>query len=101
MLRGALLAGLVSVTFFAAVSRAEDDKNKCTIAKGESDVAKACQAGGIKRAKMVMKAMQKKAKEKGMKVECDDCHKDESSGDWTLTKEGEEKFKKMAALAKE
>jgi hypothetical protein len=35
-----------------------------------------------------------------MKVECDDCHKDESAGNWTLNKDAEDKFKKLAALQK-
>ena len=75
---GALFACAIS---FAA--SAADDPNKCTIAvKGESDVKKGCDAGGIKRAKAVMKAQVKLAKDKGMKLECDDCHKDESNGNW-------------------
>jgi hypothetical protein len=95
---GALFAGLLSIGWLAT-SHAADDK--CTIAtKGESEVAKACKAGGIKRAKATMKNMQKVGKEKGMKVECDDCHKDESAGNWTLNKDAEEKFKKLAALTK-
>jgi hypothetical protein len=35
-----------------------------------------------------------------MKVECDDCHKDESAGNWTLNKDAEDKFKKMLDLTK-
>jgi hypothetical protein len=88
----ALLVGLASTR-----ARAEDDKNKCTIAiNDDSDVDKACKAGGIKRAKATMKAMQKASKEKGgVKHECNDCHKDESAGDWSATKDSEEKWKKM------
>jgi hypothetical protein len=97
----ALFAALLSATWLTATSRAADDKNKCTIAvKNDNAVVKACKEGGIKRAKSTMKAMQKVAKEKGMKVECDDCHKDEAAGDWTLTKDAEDKFKKMAELTK-
>jgi hypothetical protein len=98
LLSASLLAGLVTVTLFSATGRAAAD-DKCTIAvKGDSDVAKACKDGGIKRAKATMKAMQKLGKEKGLKFECDDCHKDESAGNWTLNKDAEEKFKKLAAV---
>src|SRR4051812_48461628 len=84
---GALLTGLCAVTLFSATSRADD--NKCTIAtKGDSDVAKACKEGGIKRAKATMKAMQKAAKDKGMKTECDGCHKSPDSSNWTLKRAG-------------
>jgi hypothetical protein len=93
----ALAAGLLAVTLFAATSQAGD--NDCTIAKkGDNDVVKACKEGGIKKAKAVMKAMQKAAKEKGMKKDCDDCHKDEANGNWALNKNAEEDFKKMLAL---
>ena len=99
LLSASLLAGLVTVTLFTATGRAADDK--CTIAtKGDSAVKKACDEGGIKRAKATMKAMQKLGKEKGLKFECDDCHKDESAGNWTLNKDAEEKFKKLAAVQK-
>ena len=92
-----LLAGLLTLTLFTATSRADD--NACTIAiKGEENaVTKACKEGGIKKAKSVMKAMQKKGKDKGLKFECDDCHKDEAAGNWSLNKDAEEKFKKLLA----
>jgi redox-regulated HSP33 family molecular chaperone len=96
LLSASLLAGLVTITLFSATSHADD---KCTIAvKGDSPVAKACkEANGIKRAKATMKAMQKVGKDKGLKFECDDCHKDESAGNWSLNKDAEEKFKKLLA----
>ena len=95
---GALFAGLLSVTWLSGTSRADD---KCTIAtKGDNPVVKACQEGGIKKAKAEMKSLQKAAKEKGMKVECDDCHKDESANNWTLNKDAQDKFKKMLDLVK-
>ena len=96
---GALFAGMLSIGWLASTSHAADDK--CTIAtKGDNDVVKACKAGGIKRAKATMKQMQKAGKEKGMKVECDDCHKDEAAGNWTLNKDAEDKFKKLLAAQK-
>jgi hypothetical protein len=92
---GPLLTGLLTLTLFTATSRADD---KCTIAtKDDNAVTKACKEGGIKSAKKVMKAMQKKGKDKGLKFECDDCHKDEAAGNWTLNKDAEEKFKKLLA----
>jgi hypothetical protein len=97
---GALFAGLLSLTFMTASSRAADD-NKCTIAvKGDNAVVKACKEGGIKKAKAAMKELQKSAKAKGMKAECDDCHKDESAGNWALKPDAEDKFKKMLDLTK-
>ena len=103
LLCGALLSGALSLALLPTNAVGQDaDKNKCTISiKGDNQVVKACAAGGLKRAKATMKAMQKAAKEKGLKHECDDCHKDESAGDWTITKDGEEKFKKMLAVLAE
>jgi hypothetical protein len=96
---GAMFAGLLSLTWLTASSRADD--NKCTIAtKGDSVIAKACKEGGIKKAKAAMKTLQKAAKDKGMKVDCDDCHKDEANGNWTLNKDAEDKFKKMLEVTK-
>jgi hypothetical protein len=95
----ALSVGILTVTMFTATSHADDDK--CTIAlKGDNDVVKACKEGGIKRAKATMKAMQKAGKAKGMKVDCDNCHKDEANGNWTLTKNAEDDFKKLLATIK-
>jgi cytochrome c5 len=94
---GSLLTGLLTVGLFTATASADD--NACTIAtKGDNPVVKACKDGGIKRAKATMKAMQKVGKEKGMKVECDKCHKDESAGNWKLTDTAESDFKKLLAL---
>jgi hypothetical protein len=96
---GSLLAGFLAVTVFTSTSRAADDK--CTIAvKGDNPVVAACKDGGIKKAKSAMKAMQKKGKESGKKFECDDCHKDESAGNWTLNKDAESKFKELLAVQK-
>jgi hypothetical protein len=93
---GSLLAGLLTVTLYTATSHAADDK--CTIAtKDDNAVVKACKEGGIKKAKSVMKAMQKKGKEGGLKFECDECHKDESAGNWTLKDGAEKKFKELLA----
>jgi hypothetical protein len=92
---GALSFGLVVAASAIGTSRA-DDKNKCTISKGENDVVKACKAGGIKRAKTVMKSMTKLAKDAGKKWECDSCHKNEE--DWALTDDGDTLFKEMLEI---
>jgi hypothetical protein len=95
---GTLVIGL-AVAAIGPTLHAADDANKCTIAlKGENIVVKACTQGGIKRAKATMKAMTKAAKEKGMKVECDSCHKNET--DWAVTDDGDAQFKKMLELLK-
>ena len=92
----AALSVATVIAFAAAgVGRAADSK-KCTIAtKGDNDVAKACAAGGIPRAKTVMKNMVKQAKDKGKKFECDGCHKNEE--DWKLTDDAEKSFKDLLA----
>jgi RNA polymerase sigma factor (sigma-70 family) len=73
--------------------------NGCTIAlKPDSPVGQACKDGGIKKAKMVMKSMVKRGKERGLKHDCDDCHRDEAAGLWALTKDAEEKFRKLLAV---
>jgi hypothetical protein len=95
-----LAAGLLTAFLCTATSQAADD-NKCTIAvKNDNEVVKACKEGGIKKAKTIMKKMQKDAKAKGVKHDCDDCHKDEANANWTLNKDAEEKFKKMLAAIK-
>jgi hypothetical protein len=101
-----LIAACSLLLFTAAAAgpaRADDDKNKCTIAvKGDNDVVKACQAGGRKRAKLTMKGMVKIAKDKSPekkdkdKWNCDGCHKNEE--EWTLLPDVEKRFKEMLAL---
>ncbi|MDX2022377.1 MAG: hypothetical protein SF187_19230 [Deltaproteobacteria bacterium] len=92
---GTLLAGTFAVALVAPAFAGDND---CTIAKdAKTDIGKACAEGGIKRAKTVMKEMTKKAKKKGMKVDCDTCHKDETK--WTLTDEAKKKYDEFAKLA--
>jgi hypothetical protein len=90
-----LLTALVSVS---GTSFADD---ACKLAtKGDSRVAKACASGGVKAAKAEMKEMLKQGKSAGVKMDCDDCHKDDTHYD-QLTTEGKDKFKKLlAALEK-
>ena len=97
----AVLAPLFSLSVAVAVAFAPSSAGaadgKCTIAlKGDSPTVKACEKGGIKEAKKVMKAMVKVAKDKGKKWDCDSCHKNEE--DWKLSPDGEKLFKEMLAL---
>lgn len=103
MLRTAIASLTLSLALaFSSTARAEDDANKCKISvKGDNAVVAACKAGGIKRAKATMKAMMKVSKEKGKKWECNDCHKDETAGNWEITKDGEKHFKEMIELIKD
>jgi RNA polymerase sigma factor (sigma-70 family) len=71
----------------------------CRIAvTGASPVVKACKEGGIKKAKSVMKSMVKRGKEAGLKLECDDCHKDEAAGNWSLKANAEQMFKRLSSV---
>ncbi len=78
---------------------ADDNKCKLTDEKEDNQVTQACKVGGLKRAKAVMKAMTKAAKDKGKKWECDSCHKNEE--DYVLTADGKKLFKEMVALLKD
>jgi RNA polymerase sigma factor (sigma-70 family) len=73
---------------------------KCHLAvKDDSPVVRACKEGGVKKAKSVMKAMQKVARASGLKFECDDCHRDESVGNWALRAGATENFKRLLRAA--
>jgi ABC-type sugar transport system substrate-binding protein len=90
----AALGGFIATS--APATRAADS-DKCSIAtKGDNPVVKACAKGGIKEAKKTMKAMVKVAKDKGKKLECDNCH--EGDENWKLTKDSEKLFKDLLAL---
>jgi hypothetical protein len=99
-LLAALLIGTLSIVPFAPAARGAAD-GKCTIAtKGDSPVAKACKTGGIKQATTTMKAMKKAGAAKGVKYDCDDCHKDVAAANYALTGDAQEKFKKLLAAQK-
>jgi hypothetical protein len=72
-------------------------QDRCRLSREGSPVARACKEGGIQRAKALMKLMQKQGKAAGLKFECDECHRDESAGSWTLKDGAEDKFKKLLA----
>ena len=60
-----------------------------------SPVAHACARGGIKEAKKAMKNLVKRAKNRGLKFECDSCHRNDS--DWELTDDARANFTSMLA----
>lgn len=61
----------------AGAARAHDEHTgKCTIAKDESPMSKACAQGGRKAAAREMKRLVKQARAAGMKTKCARCHKD-------------------------
>jgi hypothetical protein len=72
----------------------------CTLATGDSPVAKACREGGIKSAKTKMKELLREGRAAGVKHDCDHCHIDDA--DYSKLVQGaEEKFKKLIdAIAK-
>jgi hypothetical protein len=39
-----------------------------------------------------MKTMVKAAKDRGMKLQCDDCHTEDHAGDWTLRSDARDRF---------
>lgn len=88
---------LAAASAFGAVAWA--DGAKCTIAtKGSSAPAQACAKGGRAEARTVMKAMVKRAKDKGVSFSCDGCHKDMDS--FELTPNARADFKKLDAAQK-
>lgn len=92
-LRSIVLAAVVALP---AVSAFAADGDKCTIAtKPETDVGKACASGGVKAAKKVMKQMTKDAKSKGLKMDCDTCHKNDTT--YELTSDAKQQMEKMVA----
>jgi hypothetical protein len=95
-----LTAAFLTLTTLSGTAGADEGKDgKCTIAiKGDSPTAKACTKGGRAEAKKMMKEMVKQAKAAGQKFTCDGCHKDLDN--YELTKNANEDFKKLEALAK-
>jgi RNA polymerase sigma factor (sigma-70 family) len=75
---------------------------KCHLAvKGDSEVAIACREGGVKKAKATMKTLVKLGKARGLKFECDGCHRDGEAGNWTLQDGARESFKKLLAAVRD
>ena len=86
-----MLAALAMLIMWGPAASADEP---CRIAKGSSPVAKACAEGGIARAKQVMKEMVKQGRAAGVKLECDECHKEPARYD-VLTVDARDKFKKL------
>lgn len=100
VIRSTIRTLILSAALVAPVSAFAADGGKCTIAtKPETDVGKACAAGGVKEAKKVMKQMTKDAKKKGWKGDCDTCHKDTESK-FDLTDGAKQEMEKMMAALK-
>jgi hypothetical protein len=72
--------------------------NSCHFAHVDSPVGKACLQGGLRLAKREMKAMIKIAKDRGMKFDCDSCHKNEE--DWKLNGEARTLFARVLETIK-
>lgn len=99
-LRGLVFVALLGAAFAINPGGAvADAANGCKLAKDKSTpIGKACAEGGIPKAKQAMKDMIKAGKAKGVKFDCDDCHKGDDNYD-QLTEDGKEKFKKLLAAA--
>ncbi len=100
VIRSTVRTLILSVALFAPAAASAADGGKCTIAtKPDTEIGKACAAGGVKEAKKVMKQMTKDAKKKGWKGDCDSCHKDTESK-FDLTDNGKAEMEKMMAVLK-
>jgi hypothetical protein len=88
-----LAGGLIAICLVATAATGAPDQ-PCKLAKGESPVAKACAEGGIPRAKQVMKEMVRQGREAGVKLECDQCHKEPGQYEILLS-DAREKFKRL------
>jgi anti-sigma factor RsiW len=64
-----------------AGQEAADAPARCLIAGEDSPMAEACAAGGLPRAKMAMQDLVKRARSRGMKLECRTCHRNETRFD--------------------
>jgi hypothetical protein len=94
--RGVFLLGGFAITAAVAAQGFAAEGNKCTIAtKGDSPVAQACAKGGVKLAKATMKDLVKKAKDNGVKFDCDKCHKNEET--FELEGDARDNFRKLLA----
>jgi hypothetical protein len=101
VIRSTLRTLVLSVALVAPAAGAfAADGGKCTIAtKPDTEVGKACAAGGVKEAKKKMKEMTKAAKKNGWKGDCDTCHKD-TEAKFDLTDSAKQEFEKMQAALK-
>ena len=69
-----LAVAVLSLTsVFSAAAPADE---ACKLAKAGSPMSKPCAEGGIKKAKEAMKNLVREGRKGGLKMECDECHKD-------------------------
>jgi hypothetical protein len=66
---------------------------------GQSPVAKACSAGGIRKAIELMQSFVRRARAEGFVFECADCHPDEDDHS-KLAPQAEQEFRKLLFLAR-
>jgi hypothetical protein len=74
--RGKSWLGAGAIALMLACGGAARADEACKLAKGDSPMAKPCAEGGIKKAKEAMKGIVREARRSGVKIECDECHKD-------------------------
>jgi hypothetical protein len=71
--------------------------NDCRAARqSTSPVARACAQGGVRQAKLVMRALVKQAKERGLRLQCDSCHRDDADFS-ALTDDARTRFSELLA----
>lgn len=100
-LRTVCVITLFGMAGFAAVQPAFAGDGPCKLAtKGDSPVAKACQEGGVSKARGLMKKMVTQANKSGMNVKCETCHDHFDARYDLLTKDGRAQFDKMLVAAK-
>jgi RNA polymerase sigma factor (sigma-70 family) len=72
---------------------------RCGIAvEGSSPVALACQKEGLRGAKRAMKLMVAYSKARGVRLECDSCHRNDT--DWTLLEGARRRFESLPSRPK-
>jgi hypothetical protein len=65
---------------------------------GDTPVDKACNDGGVRAAKQVMRELVRRGKAQGVRFQCDDCHKDPEDFS-VLNDTAKEKLKQLLAAA--
>ena len=86
----------VAVVALPALSARADEA--CKLAKAGSPMAKPCAEGGIKKAKEAMKNLVREGRKAGVKMECDECHKDPARYD-VLADDARAKLEKLMKAA--
>jgi hypothetical protein len=82
----------VAVLAFAPTAARADEA--CKLAKAGSPMSKPCAEGGIKKAKEAMKNLVREGRKAGVKMECDECHKDPARYD-VLADDARDKLDKL------